>query len=57
MVVKKSSKNFKQLVYAIGYALVFAVPEEIIFRGIIQSHFQSKTNAVLAILIASAFTV
>jgi membrane protease YdiL (CAAX protease family) len=47
--------TLKNIILIIFYALVFAVPEEIIFRGVIQGFFQAHLTLTLSVLISSFF--
>ena len=54
-IVKASGLRIKSsgVVWAILYGLVIAVPEEIIFRGIIQNFFQAYMGIIFSILLSS----
>lgn len=46
--------GFSKIIMLIGYAVLFAIPEEIIFRGIIQNLIQHYIpNIVLVVIISS----
>lgn len=46
-------KDITSLCIAFVYSTLFAIPEEILFRGIIQNFFQAHLDSFLAILISS----
>ena len=49
-----NKKNLSKLPLIIFYALILiAIPEEIIFRGIIQTYFQNLTSIIAAIFLSS----
>lgn len=49
----KSQVTFSTVFQIIGYAIIIALPEEIIFRGIVQGYLQSKAGALTAILLSA----
>jgi membrane protease YdiL (CAAX protease family) len=52
--IKWQKLKFSQIILIFIYALLFAIPEEIIFRGIIQNFLQNYLdNIVVAIIISS----
>jgi len=52
--IKWQNLRLSQIILVIIYALLFAIPEEIIFRSIIQNSFQNSIdNIVVAIIISS----
>ncbi|MDO8664807.1 MAG: CPBP family intramembrane metalloprotease [Candidatus Liptonbacteria bacterium] len=46
--------KFFQIILVAAYAVLFAVPEEIIFRGIIQSTLQNSINNILMVVVISS---
>jgi len=52
--IKWQSLKFSQIVLTIIYSLLFAIPEEIIFRGIIQNFFQNSIDSIVVVIIISS---
>src|SRR3989344_9687248 len=52
--IKWQKLEFSQIVLIIIYALLLAVPEEIIFRGIVQNFLQNSLDSVMIVIIISS---
>ena len=51
--IKRQKIRFSQIVLIVIYALLFAVPEEIIFRGIVQNFLQNSLGIMMVVIISS----
>ena len=52
--IKWQNLRFSQIILVVIYALLFSVPEEIIFRGIIQNFLGNSLDSVVIIIIISS---